>query len=287
MKSIIYALAALITMSFLSSCEAEVDRTDLQAVSLKASDLNFTVVQDATNTNLVTLTNKTPGTIAYWSYTDATGTELGHSNLNEASVTFPFAGTYKIYFTAYVKGGTVSAEPVTVTMTKNNAEYFSAPEWGMLTNGAAGKTWVMDMESPIGWAGLEFPYGDDSDPDTYWNWYPTSAEAGWAMPNKNWGEMTLNLDGGYNASVTQTALSSDSQTTKAGNYSFDIEKHKLTFNGGVEMLYGGDYHPDASNWTSVTVMELTATSLRLGVIRDQSRTGEAPCFIVFHFKPKA
>ena len=287
MKNILYTLAAFMTMSLLISCEAEVDDTDVPALTLTPSDLNFTVTQAATNNNLVTLTNLTPGTISYWSYTDANGNELGHSNQNQTSVTFPFAGVYKVFFTAYAQGGTVVADPVTINVSENNNEYFSAPEWAMLTNGVEGKTWVLDMASPVGWGGLEFPYGDTSDADNYWNWYPDYASTSWIMPNKNWGEMTFDLNGAYNVSVTQTALTTDTQTTKTGSYSFDIVNHNIIFNGGVELLYGGDYYPDVSNWTSVKVIELTATSLRLAVLRNQSRIGEGQALIIFHYKPKA
>lgn len=285
MKSIIYTLAALIAMSFLFSCEAEEDRTDLPAITLKASQLDFTVTQNPTNKNEVTMTNLTKGVIPYWSYKNANGDELGHSNLAQTTVTFPFAGTYTVYFTAYIKGGIVEAEPVTINVAENNEAYFSAPEWAMLTNGVAGKTWQLDMVDPIGWAGLDYPYNANG--ADFWNWFPDYAGNPWVMPSKDWGEMTFDLNGGYNASVKQTALASSSQTSKSGSYSFDIANHRIVFNGGVELLYGGDYHPDASNWTSVKVVELTATSLRLAVIRDQSRTGEGVCLIVFHFKPKA
>ncbi len=44
----------------------------------------------------------------------------------------------------------------------------------------------------------------------------------------------------------------------------------MLFNGGVEMLHGGDYYPDVSNWSKINVVELTDTSLRLSVIRDQA-----------------
>ncbi|MEZ0128692.1 hypothetical protein AB9T88_02380 [Flavobacterium sp. LBUM151] len=62
--------------------------------------------------------------------------------------------------------------------------------------------------------------------------------------------------------------------------------NKMTFLNGAELLYGGDYYPDASNWASLKVIELTATSLRLSVLRDQSRTGEGKAQIIFHYKPK-
>jgi len=283
MKQITKMLAAVAAFGMLFSCEPVENREELPAISLKAADLNISVTQDASNPNLVTMTNLTDDVIPYWSYTDASGNELGHSNQNQVSTTFPFAGTYKVYFTAYTRGGGVAAEPVTVTISQNNEEYFSDPAWSLLTNGVSGKTWVLDMASPIGWAGLDYPHNTSG--ADYWNWFPDYAGNEWVMPMKDWGKMTFDLNGGYNVSVTQTALTTNDQITKTGSFSFDIASHRLVFNGGVEMLYGGDYYPDVSNWTSVNVMELTSTSLRMGVVRDQSRTGEGVCQIQFHFKP--
>ena len=282
MKNVVKLLFAFVAAGSLFSCEPQEDRDSLPAVSLKPSDISINV---AATGNVVTMTNATEDVIPYWNYIDANGNDLGHSNQNQNQVTFPFAGKYTVYFTAFTRGGRVDATPVEVNIAENDETYFSAPEWGFLTNGVEGKTWILDMANPIGWAGLDYPYnalGAD-----YWNWFPDYAGNEWVMPNKNWGEMTFDLNGGYNTTVTQTALATDDQTNKKGTYSYDVAGHTLLFNGGVETLYGGDYHPDASNWTKVNVVEITENSLRLSVVRDQSRTGEGKCQIVFHFKPKA
>lgn len=283
MKRILYIVLAAVTIgSMLFSCEPVEDRDSLPAVTLTPSTLKFSVTQNPANTNEVILTNPDPSIIPYWKYVDSNGNELGHSNKSSDKIALPFAGKYTVYYTAYTRGGSVDAAPVEVTVTKNDEEYFSNPKWSMLTNGVTGKNWVLDMTDPVGWAGLDYPAtsGDN------WNWFPDYASNSWVMPNKNWGEMHFDLNGGYNTSVTQTALASAQQTTKSGTYNFDIANNKLTFNGGVEMLYGGDYYGDVSNWYSVKVVELSATSLRLAVIRDKSRTGEGVCLIVFHYKPK-
>ncbi|MFL9843566.1 hypothetical protein [Flavobacterium rhizosphaerae] len=283
MKQVTKMLAALSAFGMLFSCEPVEDRESLPSITLSPSEINISVTQNPSNLNEVTMTNLTDDVIPYWSYTNAYGDDLGHSNQQSNTVVFPFAGTYTVQFTAYTRGGAVEAAPVTVTIDANNEEYFSDPAWDMLTNGVEGKTWELDMASPIGWCGLDYPwYPTGAD---YWNWFPTYADASWAMENKDWGSMTFNLDGNYNVSVTQTALTTNNQVTKTGTFSYDIDNHKLTFNGGPEMLYGGDYYPDASNWVSVNVIELTDASLRLAVIRDQSRAGESVCQIMFHYKP--
>ncbi len=283
MKRILYIVLAAVTIgSMLFSCEPVEDRDSLPAVTLTPSTLKFSVTQNPANTNEVILSNPDPSVIPYWKYVDGNGNELGHSNKSSDKIALPFAGKYTVYYTAYTRGGSVEATPVEVTVTENDEEYFSNPKWGMLTNGVTGKNWVLDFIDPVGWAGLDYPAASGDN----WNWFPDYASNSWVMPNKNWGEMHFDLNGGYNTSVIQTALASAQQTTKSGTYNFDIANNKLTFNGGVEMLYGGDYYGDVSNWYSVKVVELSATSLRLAVIRDKSRTGEGVCLIVFHYKPK-
>ncbi|KAF2512003.1 hypothetical protein EYY60_07080 [Flavobacterium zhairuonense] len=284
MKRILYILFAAVTISsLLFSCDAVEDRETLPAVTLTPSTLKFSVTQNPTNKNQIVLKNDDPTVVPYWKYVDASGNELGHSNKSSDNVVFPFAGKYTVYFTAYTRGGSVEAAPVSITVTENDVTYFKDPKWNMLTNGVAGKTWILDMASPVGWAGLDYPAATGDN----WSWLPDYAGNSWVMANKNWGEMYFDLNGGYNTSVTQTAISSEAQTTKKGTYGLDLVNSKITFNGGPEMLYGGDYYGDCSNWITVKVVELTATSLRLAVIRDKSRTGEGVCLIVFHYKPKS
>jgi len=284
MKRILYILIAAITVGLsLFSCEPVEDRESLDAITLTPENTKFSVSQNPANDHEVILKNEDPNVIPYWKYVDSKGNELGHSNKNDDKVVFPFGGTYKIYYTAYTRGGAVDAlAPVSVTVAKNDETYFSDPKWAMLTNGAAGKTWVLDMASPIGWGGLDFPStkGDN------WNWYPDYASNSWVMPDKDWGEMRFDLSGGYNVTVKQTAQTTNEQTTKAGLFVFDMVNNKMSFLNGPELLYGGNYYPDVSNWSSLKVIELTATSLRLSVLRDQSRTGEGKAQIIFHFKPK-
>lgn len=280
MKRKLYILVAAITLGSLFSCEPD-DRNSLPAVTLTPETIKFSVVQNPQKNNEVKLTNLDNSVIPYWSYSDSNG-EIGHYNTNEQIVFFPFAGTYKIDFTAYTPGGAVSANPVTVTVNENDKTYFSDPIWQNLTNGEAGKTWVLDMANPIGWAGLNYPgaTGDN------WNWFPDYGGNSWVMPNKDWGEMTFDLDGGYHVKVVQTELNSMDQTTKSGLFNLDIVKSTLVFAGGPELLHGGDYYPDVSNWKNIHVILVTEDELQLAVVRDQSRTGEGVCQIVYRYKVK-
>ncbi|MFP9114859.1 hypothetical protein ACLI1A_13065 [Flavobacterium sp. RHBU_3] len=281
MKNMFKMIVALLAVGTIVSCDPVEDRDSLPAITLDASEINISVTIDPSDPNKVIMTNLTEDVIPYWNYTNAAGDDLGHSNLQTTSTVFPFAGTYTVYFTAYTRGGAVAAQPVNITIANNDEDYFSAAEWGYLTNGTEGKTWVLDMDSPIGWCGLDYPASSGDN----WAWFPTYNDASWAMVNKDWGSMTFNLDGNYNVSISQTALATTDQTTKTGTFSLNLDTDRLIFNGGPEMLYGGDYYPDCSNWVNVHVLEITETSLRLAVVRDQSRTGEGQCQIMFHYKP--
>lgn len=280
MKRILYILIAAMTLGSLFSCEPVEDRDSLPAITYTEATLNHTEVVTG---NTLTMTNNDKDVNPYWLVTDTAGTEIGHFNTNSSSVIIPFKGSYFVTYTAYTRGGAVETETKTITIDKTDLSSITTdPQWAMLTNGAAGKTWVLNMVNPIGWAGLEYP-GSSGD---NWNWYPDYAGNTWVMENKDWGEMHFDLNEGYNVNVKQTALVGTSQTDKTGTFVFDIPNNKLVFNGGVEMLYGGDYYPDVSNWTSVHVIKLTETELELGVIRDQDRNGQGKCQIVFRYKPK-
>jgi hypothetical protein len=281
MKRKLYTLVAAVVLGTLFSCEPIEDRNSLPEMTYTEATLHHTeVVTD----NTLLLTNNDKDVVAYWTVTDATGANFGHFNGNSTPVTIPFKGTYTVTYTGYTRAGAVFTSPKTITVLKTDLSSITTdPKWAILANGAAGKTWVLDMSGPVGWAGLDYPAksGDN------WAWLPAITDISWAgFEIKDWGEMRFDLNEAYNVSVTQTAYVGTSQTTKAGTFAFDIANDKITFDGGVEVLHGGNYYEDVSNWTTVHVIELTETSMRLGVIRDQSRSGEGKCQIVFHYKPK-
>ena len=280
MKRKLYILVAAIALGSFFSCEPVEERESLPAITYTEATLNHTEVVTG---NTLAMTNNDKDVIPYWIVTDASGTELGHFNTNSSSTIIPFKGTYTVTYTAYTRGGALHTAAKTITIDKTDLSSITTdPKWAMLTNGAAGKTWVLNMVHPVGWAGLDYPAASGDN----WNWYPEYADNSWVMENKDWGHMTLDLNEGYNVSVTQTALTGTAQTTKKGTFVFNIDKDQLILNGGVEILYGGDYYPDVSNWSTVHVIKLTETELELGVIRDQSRKGEGPCQIVFRYKPQ-
>lgn len=278
---IITSFLVLVAGLLVSSCEP--DNYSLGKLP-EESTLNFEVTQDLVASpggNVVKLKNLTPGIIPYWSYTDSEGKELGHTNLGETSISFPFAGTYNINFSAFDKGGYVSSSK-TVTVVENDTSLFSDPRWAMLTNGVAGKTWVITIAplASVGYAGAGYinttVKGD-------WEYFPGDNPS-WSgiEVGKNWGEVTFDLDGGYHVKVVQTSLvaGSTQQTTSMGTFGFaltpDSTNDRISLNGGLEMLHTNiayTSHGAGFSFSDVRLVELTETTLKYSIVgSDGSQT---------------
>lgn len=251
------------------------------------SKLNYEVVQDfeaKPGGNLVKLKNLTPGIIPYWSYTDSNGNGVGYDNLDETSISLPFLGTYNISFTAFAKGGSVTSTK-TVTVTENDLSSFSDPRWDMLTNGEAGKTWIIQMLKPISFLGKPTNYVNTT--VSGYGWWPNFSDIGWAgYENKDWGEVTFALNGGFIVSVTQTSVvaGSTTKTTKTGTFNFQMTNgstnDKLIFNGGLEMLHMNGSYGAGFTFSNVKIVELTDDSLAYIAIREDSE------YLIYHLIPK-
>jgi hypothetical protein len=189
----------------------------------------------------------------------------------------PFAGTYTINFSAYTQGGSVT-DTKTVTILKNDQTLFSDPRWAMLTNGVAGKTWVFNMvtESPFAFVGGGYI---NKTVEGDWAWYPGSInDVSWSgIENKDWGEVTFDLNGGYNVKVKQTSLTTGStvKTTQSGTYNFSLTNgstnDRIILNGGIEILHLNAYYNETLSgfsFSNVRLIELTASSLRYAAIRN-------------------
>ncbi|SMP09460.1 hypothetical protein [Flavobacterium hercynium] len=273
MKRILYILVTAVTIgSLLFSCEPVEDRESLPAVSLTSDAVKYSIVQSPTNEHEIVVTSNNPEAISYWSYFDSKGNALGHSNKSNDIIALPFAGTFTIHYTAYTRGGAVETTPVQVTISENDDNYFRDERWGRLTNGAEGKTWVLNMIQPLEFVDSKYENSTISAP----GWWPLLTDIPWAnLEDKNWGEVTFDLNGGYNVTVTQTnpTVGSAEQTTKTGTFNYTLTKEfkedKIAFNGGVEMLHPNEasYFSSSFSFTNVRIVELTETTLSYIAIR--------------------
>ncbi|RXK83801.1 hypothetical protein [Filimonas effusa] len=264
--------AAAITL-FMAACSPKEKRTDLPAI-INKSQLSFSVTQKSGHDNILYLQSNTKGVIPYWDYAEGVSTRVNDT------VSLPFSGDYYIKYGANSPGGLVM-DSTKITVSKTDLSLIADPEWGLIAGSTPqGKTWVLDMTAPIGWFGFDYgkPSGDN------WDWHPSYAGNEWVMPNRDYGEMTFDLNGSKNYS--RSLKNETGQVTKCtGKFSIDPVK-KMVYLIGCEVLFGGDYYKNSSNWSELKILKLTETSMILAVIRDKPNPGDSPCYIGFNFKLK-
>jgi hypothetical protein len=222
---------------------------------LSTSDLQYSVTQDPSYDNRVFLSNESDGLVSYWDY------GLGTSNHPQDTIIFPFFGDYWVKFTGFGRAGSLT-DSTQIHVTANDPTYFdSPPEWKFLTNGESGKTWIFDPTAPIGYYGKEFIAHTGSGDD--WSYFPGDCP-GWSGfgCGTNWGEMTFDLNGGYNFSVKQKSLSTDDFSTTTGKFVYDIKNKALSITG-AELLYSANH--DSAIWTQAYVFEVSENVLYLGL----------------------
>jgi hypothetical protein len=219
------------------------------------SDLKYTVTQDPSYDNKVFLSSESEGVIPFWDY------GLGISNQANVTIIIPFGGDFWVKFTGFGRAGSLT-DSTKITIAENDAAFFAAPEWDLLTNGAAGKTWIFDPTAPIGFYGKDYIAGTGSPDD--WSYFPGDCPdwSGFGC-GIDWGEMTFDLNGSYNYTVKQKSLTSDEYTTTKGKFSFDIDEKAISFIG-APMLYSLK-RDDLSSLNQVYVFEVSETVLYLGV----------------------
>lgn len=140
MKTILYSL---IGMLLIASCSTIENRDPLGGI-LPASDLKIAIVQNPAGSNSVILQNKTANAMMFFDY----GTGTTHKAID--TIYIPFKGTFKLKYTAFCAGGTIT-DSTTFTIAQNDDAFFDKDKaWKGLTNGGSGQTWVFAMDHPSG-----------------------------------------------------------------------------------------------------------------------------------------
>lgn len=271
-NNIIYTTAACLMLAACTPTQMRLDEPGL----LDKSKLKYSVTQQQGHDNIVYLNSQTTGAIPYWSY------DGGSSTRALDTLVFPFSGQYVIKYSVSSAGGFVEGDSTTITVTNTDLSTITDPSWEYLTNGQAGKTWVLDMSKPIGWYGFDYPKHNGSADD--WNWHPDYAGNEWVMPDRDYGSMTFDLDNAKNYKLTSIDAGGNVSICNA-KFNLDLVNGKLSLTG-CGMLFGGDYFSQVGNWNSLTILDLTETSMTLAVVRDHPNPGDGPCFIGFTFKVK-
>ncbi|MBS0029144.1 hypothetical protein ACTJJ0_14435 [Chitinophaga sp. 22321] len=217
MKSLHIFSTALLAL-LVNACSPYEDRvTPADPSGIK---LDFTVTQTPGYDNQVTLESKTKDVIPFWDY------GFGTTKETKAVVILPFAGNFYIKYAAYGSGGP-KTDSVKVKVSQNDPAFFASPMYDLLSNGAAGKTWVWAVDVPTG-----FCYGNgpgDADKPAWW----TVGAAGLRDKGVINDEMTFDLNGN-----AHFVISHNGAATK-GSFALDTLNKKIKING-ADISWGGN-----------------------------------------------
>jgi len=275
---------------------------------LSKEDLKYSITQNPNDPNMVILESLTPGMTPLWI------TPVGRSTKLIDTLRFPFAGDYQFVYGVQSAGGFVQADAYNLTITGNNFDYVTDPLWTMLTGGVGhSKTWVLDLfpkdvapnfskyfvgpqyfwgtgdnwetfhllADGVSRDDVNAQFGLSGDDGTGWNWNADWAGNGsWLWggdPAQVYGEMTFDLIDGPHLMVDNVV----SGTQGSGTYMFDA-KVKTMRTTDIAILHPASLEAQVSDWTDVTVMNLTENTLQLGVIRTQGD----PAMLVFNYISK-
>ncbi|MGM9477578.1 PKD domain-containing protein [Pedobacter sp. GSP4] len=134
---------ALLLLLSIGACKKENTDKDL-GVAPTADQVKFTVTPSASNANVLTLVNQSPGFKALWDFGNG-----ATADGNTVTASYPLAGTYNVKLTIVTDGGSVSSTK-TVTIAATNPAMLTDPAFTTLSGGlsnAAGFTWVIDQKS--------------------------------------------------------------------------------------------------------------------------------------------
>ncbi|MBW3545526.1 MAG: hypothetical protein KY428_08025 [Bacteroidetes bacterium] len=178
----LYTYTCLLLLMAMFACEPIEEREELMGTPDK-SQLAFSIEQNPARPNELWLSSSTPGVIPFWDF------ETGVSNQPQDTVLIPFEGDFWVKYYAYA-GGVPAVDSVQVSF-EQDEEFFSTPEWNLLTNGAAGKTWVWAFDNPRGVVMGIGSYNPD-------NWDPLGGFEWWSTNDVEEGKFMLDLDKGFN-----------------------------------------------------------------------------------------
>lgn len=272
----ILLILSVAVIALIASCSSPVESRESLPQPVKKSQIKYEVTQKQGKDNIVYLKSNTQGVIPYWDWGSGTSTST------QDTVIFPFSGDYMIHYNVSSGGGFVKGDSTKIHVSKTDLSYLNNPEWGQLTGGQQGKTWELDMAKPIGWYGFDYLKGNGSADD--WSWHPDYQSNQWVMPDRYYGSMTFDLNNGKNVEVDSVGVNGQTVTCK-GSFNMDLDNHSLNFNN-CDLLFGGSsYYVQVPDWRSTTILDLTDSTMTLGVKRHYPDAG-GDCWIGFTYKVK-
>ncbi len=273
-KTIFYLIAGAAFL--ISACEP-IENREKAGPIVPAEDFVYTITNDATDDYILYLDNQTPEVMFSWDYA------WGTTRKQQDTVKMLVPGTYTVNITALTAGGIVQTTK-TVTVTKQNPDAFQEPEWAMLTNMAAGKTWVWnDALSGVwgngGFKGCNAPC-----------WWVVS-KAGVGDQGAGNDEMKFDLNGGYNLTLTAASRPAAYAGITKGSFGLSFAVYKpgwdvgklTTTNTTVPLGVQVNFSDQIIN--EFYILKLTASELNLSA-PEPGVTGDWGTAWFWMFKPK-
>jgi hypothetical protein len=260
----------------ISACEPIEKRQEAGPI-VPAEDFVYTITNDATHDYIVYLNNKTPEVMFSWDYA------WGSTRKQMDTVHLLVPGTYTVKITALTAGGIVTTTK-SVTVTEQDPDAFQEPQWAMLTNMAAGKTWVWNDALAGVWGNGGFK---GCNAPCWW----VVNKAGMSDQQAGNDEMTFDLNGGYHLTLKAAARPAAYKGTTTGtfNLSFAVFKEgwdvgKLTTTN-VTVPLGVQVNFSDQIVNEFYVLKLTDTELNLSA-PEPGVTGDWGTAWFWMFKPK-
>ena len=290
--SFLTAIAMLFAFTACSPDDYSMGGSGINANDL-AEGIAFKVEHDATNPNLVHLTNLKSGYNAYWKHD---GVGVGHSKGNSVDLKIAFAGTYPVVYGIDTPQGVIySNDTAKVEIKDFCAEFVSDDNWVYLTGGADNsKTWIPDDGNYGMKQGFYSCFSPDATFDSMThddglnNWYAKDL-TWWQPSNSDVGvtsddlaqTMTFDLKGGANLTVTDAK-----GNATAGVFTFDPDAHALNAEG-VEFAHGAWADGKSKSFSKdFYVFHLGENQLMIANLRDPALSGEGACWFVWNFVSK-
>jgi hypothetical protein len=242
-----------------------------------ATDFVYTVTNVPGMDYKLILDNNTPEVMFSWDYA------WGVSRKQLDTVRMLVPGTYTVKITATTAGGIVTDE-TTVTVTQADPDAFQEPEWGYLTNKAAGKTWVWDDTQPG-------PWGNGGFKGCYapcW-WVVSMADINGRGVGSD--EMKFDLNGGRNLTLTAASTPAAYAGVTEGTFDLDFSIYKEGWDVGkltttnVTIINGVQVNFDNQIEDEFYILTLTTDQLVLSA-PEPGVTGDWGTAWFWMFKPK-
>ena len=290
-------LSISLSAALLGLVACQPDEYSLGGAAYTADDLqqgvNYTVVADQSNPNIIHLSSSVKGVTPEWILTDGATSQQASLDIK-----LPFAGEYSVTFGVGTEAGIVYGAPYTFTVTLNDFSMLSDPKWEYLAGGV-GKTkrWVpVDKDYGVGNCTGPVMYcnpddvmndGSGSSNLTFEgfkpNWDPGFQD--WLIPATS-PYMDSYMEFGLDATkgCTLKMYRGDEDKTYDGAFSLNLddETHPvISFNGGTFALHNVGFDEVCSNYTKdIQIVELTPYMLQLATMRTNS---EGAWWLIWNF----